>query len=126
MAKDHTPPETKANYKPPPQTKANQTKRQTQPNSPEEENTRFHQLNLDKSQDKHRPLKQHRKPMHIWPRHKCYKGENNHQQSQAQTICRPQIRKAHWTCSTTRKMWTITATHLTAEVETIQLKVMST
>jgi hypothetical protein len=41
MAKDHTPPETKAN----------QTKRQTQtkmPTPPEVENTKFHQFSLDK------------------------------------------------------------------------------
>jgi hypothetical protein len=51
MAKDHTPPETKAN----------QTKRQTQrktPTPPEEDNSKFHQLRLDKPQDKLRSLEQ--------------------------------------------------------------------
>jgi hypothetical protein len=50
-AKDHTPPEPKAN----------QTKRQIQPKTPtppEVENTRFYQMSLDKPQDKHMPLKQ--------------------------------------------------------------------
>jgi hypothetical protein len=37
----------------------------------------------------------------------------------------PTTKKAHWTCSTTGKMWTITTAHLTGGVETIQLKVMS-
>jgi hypothetical protein len=126
MAKDHTPPKTQANHKLPlkprqikPSAKLNQT-------PPKEENTRFYQLSLDKPQDKHRPLKQQSKSMHIWPRNKYYKCENNHQWSQTQTICHPQTRKAHWTCSTTRKMWTVTGTHLTTGVETIQLKVMST
>jgi hypothetical protein len=64
--------------------------------------------------------------MHIWPKHKFHKSENNHQRSQAQTIYRPQTRKAHWTCSIIGKMWTTTSTHFTAGVETIQLKVMST
>jgi hypothetical protein len=53
-AKDHTP------YK----TKANQIKRQTQQKTstpPEIENTRFHQINLDKPQGKHRSLKQQSK-----------------------------------------------------------------
>jgi hypothetical protein len=53
-AKDHTPPEPKVN----------QTKRQTQSNTPtppEVENTRFYQMNLDKPQEKHRPLKQQSK-----------------------------------------------------------------
>jgi hypothetical protein len=48
MVKDHTPPKTKANHK------LNQT-------PPEEENTRFYQLSLDKPQDKHIPLKQQSK-----------------------------------------------------------------
>jgi hypothetical protein len=66
MAKDHTPHETKAK----------QTKRQTQRKTPtpyEEENAKFHQLSLDKPQDKHMPLKQQSKSMLIWPRHYCHK-----------------------------------------------------
>jgi hypothetical protein len=53
-AKDHTPPEPKAN----------QTKRQIQPKTPtppKVENPRFYQMSLDKPQDKHRPLKQQSK-----------------------------------------------------------------
>jgi hypothetical protein len=45
----------------PPKTKANQNKRQTQikmVTPPEVENTKFHQLSLDKPQNKNRPLKQ--------------------------------------------------------------------
>jgi hypothetical protein len=53
-AKDHTPPEPKAN----------QTKRQTQsktPTPPKVENTRFYQMSLDKPQDKPRLLNRHNK-----------------------------------------------------------------
>jgi hypothetical protein len=102
--KKHTPPETNAIKQAPPQTKANQTKCQTQSKTPtplEVENPRFYQLSLNKPQDKHRPLKQQRKSMHKWPWHKCHNSENNYQRSQAQIICRPQTRKAHWTSSTT-------------------------
>jgi hypothetical protein len=80
--KNHTLPETKAIKQALPQTKANQTKRPTQSKTitpPEVENTRFYQLSLDKPQDKHRPLKQQSKSMHIWPRHKCHKSENNYE-----------------------------------------------
>jgi hypothetical protein len=66
----------------PPEAKANQNERQTQQkrSSPlEEENTKFHQLSLDKPQDKHRPLKQQSKSMLLWPRHYCHKSESNHQ-----------------------------------------------
>jgi hypothetical protein len=59
--KNHTPPETKAIKQGPPQSKANQTKHQTQSKKPtlsEVENSRFYQLSLNKTQDKHRPLKQ--------------------------------------------------------------------
>jgi hypothetical protein len=46
----------------PPETKAIQTKRQAQPKMPtlpEVENIRFHQMSLDKPQDKPRPLNRH-------------------------------------------------------------------
>jgi hypothetical protein len=49
----------------PPETKADINKRQTQPKKPtlpEEENTRFYQLSLNKPQDKLRPLEQHGMP----------------------------------------------------------------
>jgi hypothetical protein len=50
MAKDHTPPETKAN----------QIKRQAKPKTStpvEVDNTKFYQLSLVKPQDKHRSIK---------------------------------------------------------------------
>jgi hypothetical protein len=50
-AKDHTPPEPKVKH----------NKHQIQPKTwtpPEVENPRFYQISLDKSQDKHMPLKQ--------------------------------------------------------------------
>jgi hypothetical protein len=74
--KDHTPPEPKAKY----------NKRQIQPKTwtpPEVENPRFYQISLDKSQNKHRPLKQQSKLKRIWPRYKSHKSKNNHQWSQA-------------------------------------------
>jgi hypothetical protein len=80
----------------PPKSKANQTNHQIQPKTPtppEVENTRFHQLSLDTPQDKHRPLKQQNKSMHIWPRHKSHKSKNNHQRSQATLTRHPQQEK---------------------------------
>jgi hypothetical protein len=62
-AKDYTPPEAKMNHKLPPQTEPikSSTNSTKDTNSPEVENPRFYQMSLDKSQDKHRPLKQQRK-----------------------------------------------------------------
>jgi hypothetical protein len=63
-AKDHTPPESKAN----------QTKRQIQPKTPtppEVENPRFYQMSLDKPQGKHRPTESH-----IYTRDEHHDGRN--------------------------------------------------
>jgi hypothetical protein len=85
MTKDHASPKTKTNH----------NKRQTQSKTPtlfEVESTWFHQMGLGKSQDKYRPLKQS-KLIHIWPKHKCHKSENNHQRSQTQPTHHPQQEK---------------------------------
>jgi hypothetical protein len=79
-AKDHTPLEPKTN----------QTKHQIQPKTPTPPED---QMSLDKPQDTHKPLKQQNKSMHIWPRHKSHKSENNHQRSQAKFTRHPQQEK---------------------------------
>jgi hypothetical protein len=67
MTKDNTPPEAKVNHKlalKPRQ--SNQTPNSTKDvDSPEVENTMFHQLSLGTPQDKHRPLKQQSKSKRI-------------------------------------------------------------
>jgi hypothetical protein len=64
--KKHTPPETKTVPNSTKDANSPSNKRQTQPKTltpPEVENTRFHQLSLDKAQDKLRPFIQQSKSM---------------------------------------------------------------
>jgi recombination DNA repair RAD52 pathway protein len=67
MTKDNTPYEAKANHKLPLKPRqSNQASNSTKDiDSPEVENTRFHQLSLDTPQDKHRPLNQQGKSKRI-------------------------------------------------------------